>query len=132
MEESAEQELARRLQQPAATQNSIPYSACSSLNAVNVLKTDFNSGDRCYVFHVTASTHAGTVAAALSNHSIKLYNSRDSGRFTYLGELNGHTDAVSEIAFAGEDNPHALYSSSEDGTIRAWDSRSGQQAQWYK
>lgn len=129
MEETAEQELARRLQQPAATQSSVPYSACSSLNAVNVLRTDFDTGDQCYVFHVAASTHSGTVAAALSNHTVKLYNSGNSDGFTYLGELKGHTDVVSEIAFAGYDNPHALYSSSEDGSIRGWDSRTGQQAQ---
>lgn len=129
MEETAEQELARRLQQPAATQSSVPYSACSSLHAVNVLRTDFDTGDQCYVFDVAASTHDGTVAAALSNHSVKLYSTRDSGGFTYLGELKGHTDVLSEIAFAGHDNPHALYSSSEDGSIRGWDSRTGQQAQ---
>ena len=129
MEETAEQELARRLQQPAATQSSVPYSACSSLNAVNVLRTDFDTGDQCYVFHVAASMHTGTVAAALSNHTVKLYNARDSGGFTYLGELKGHADVVSEIAFAGDDEPHALYSSSEDGSIRGWDSRTGQQAQ---
>lgn len=129
MEETAEQELARRLQQPAATQSSGSYSACSRLNAVNVLRTDFDTGDQCYVFHVAASTHNGTVAAALSNHAVKLYTTRDSGGFTYLGELKGHTGVVSEIAFAGDDNPHALYSSSEDGSIRGWDSRTGQQAQ---
>ena len=129
MEETAEQELARRLQQPAATQNSGSYSACSKLNAVNVLRTDFDTGDQCYVFHVAASTHSGTVAAALSNHAVKLYTTRDSGGFSYLGELKGHTDLVSEIAFAGGDNPHAVYSSSEDGTIRGWDSRTGKQAQ---
>lgn len=131
-EETAEQELARRLQQPAATQSSGSYGACTSLHAVNVLKTDFDSGDQCYVFDVAASVTTGIVAAALSNHTVKLYNARDSGGFTYLGELKGHTDVISEIAFAGEDNPHALYSSSEDGSVRGWDSRTGQQAERYR
>ena len=128
-EETAEQELARRLQQPAATQRS---GACTSLHSVNVLKTDFDSGDQCYVFNVAASTTTGIVAAALSNHTVKLYNARDSGGFTYLGELKGHTDVISEISFARDDNPHALYSSSEDGSVRGWDSRTGQQAERYR
>ncbi|KAL3157293.1 hypothetical protein ABBQ38_001524 [Trebouxia sp. C0009 RCD-2024] len=128
-EETAEQELARRLRQPAATQSSGSYGACTNLHAVNVLKTDFDSGDQCYVFDVAASMTVGIVAAALSNHTVKLYNARDSGGFTYLGELKGHTDVISEIAFAGDDNPHALYSSSEEGSVRGWDSRTGQQAE---
>ena len=131
-EETAEQELARRLQQPAATQSSGTYSACTSLHSVNVLKTDFDSGDQCYVFDVAASTTTGIVAAALSNHTVKLYNARDSGGFKYLGELKGHTDVISEISFARDDNPHALYSSSEDGSVRGWDSRTGQQAERYR
>lgn len=131
-EETAEQELARRLRQPAATQSSGSYGACTNLHAVNVLKTDFDSGDQCYVFDVAASMTVGIVAAALSNHTVKLYNARDSGGFTYLGELKGHTDVISEIAFAGDDNPHALYSSSEEGSVRGWDSRTGQQAERYK
>ena len=128
---STEQELARRLQQPVATQSSDSYSACSGLNAVSVLRTDFDSGDQCYVFDVAASTNLGIVAAALSNNTVKLYNTRESGGFTYMGELKGHTDVISEISFAGDDNPHALYSSSEDGSVRGWDSRSGQQAERY-
>lgn len=130
-DETAEQELARRLQQPVATQTSESHSICSSLNAVSVVKTDFDTHDPCYVFNVAASGDCQIVAASLSNQAIKLYNAKGSGGLAYLGELTGHTEVISEISFAGEDNPHGLYSSSEDGTVKGWDSRTGQQVQRY-
>ena len=130
-DETAEQELARRLQHSVATQSSASYSPCSSLNAASIVKTDFETHDQCYVFDLTASGDSQVVAAALSSHAIKLYNTQGSGGLTYVGDLTGHAGVVSEISFAGEDNPHGLYSSSEDGTVKGWDSRTGQEVQRY-
>ncbi len=128
-EETADEELARRLQQPVATQSSRSNVPCTGLNAVNIVKTDFDNRDQCYVFDIAASADSTNLAASLSNNTIKLYTARGSGGLTYVGELTGHSDTISDISIAGPDTPHALYSSSADGTVRGWDSRSGQQVQ---
>ena len=130
-EETADQELARRLQQPAADQSSGPHPPCNGLNAVSIVKTDFDARDQCYVFDIAASADSASLAVSLSNNAIKLYTAQGTGGLAYVGELIGHTDTISALAFAGTDNPHSLYSSSADGSVRAWDSRSGQQTHRY-
>lgn len=126
-EETAEQELARRMQQPVAAQNTAAHAPCAALNVVNIVKTDFDGRDQCYVFDLAASTDSSTVAASLSNHTIKLYTARDG--LQYIGDLTGHTDTITAVKFADQSNSTGLHSSSEDGTIRSWDCRSGKQAQ---
>ena len=128
-EETADQELARRLQLPTAVQSSTPYTPCAGLNAVNIVKTDFDSRDQCYVFDIAASADSSSLAASLSNNTIKLYKARGSGGLSYVGELSGHTDTISQLSYAGAEAPHALYSSSADGTVSGWDCRTGQQAE---
>jgi len=128
-EETADQELARRLQQPTAVHSTGSYAPCAGLNAVNIVTTDFDSRDQCYVFDVAACADLTSLAVSLSNNTIKLYTARGSDGIAYVGELSGHTDTISEVSFAGVEAPHALYSSSADGTVRGWDSRTGQQAE---
>lgn len=127
-EDSAEQELTRRLQSPAAAQRPIVAVTCAALTAVNVVRTDFDS-DQCYVFSVAANSDSTSVAASLSNNSIKLYSARDAAGLSFVGSLNGHSDIITSVSYAMADTPHALYSSSEDGTVRGWDARTGQQAE---
>lgn len=130
-EDDAEQELARRLQPSAAAERPAVSGPCAALTAVSVVRTDFDSGDQCYVFEVAATPDLISVAASLSNNKIKLYSTREASGLSFTGSLNGHTDTVTSIAYAMADTPHALYSSSEDGTIRGWDARTGQQAEMY-
>lgn len=127
-EDLAEQELSRRLQAPPA-QRPVPAAPCASLTAVNVVRTDFDSGDQCYVFSVAASPDLSSVAASLSNNTIKLYSIGKAGALSFVGGFSGHTDVVTSLSYALADTPHAVYSSSEDGTVRGWDTRSGQQAE---
>ena len=128
-EDSAEQELTRRLATSAAAQRPIAAVPCAVLTAVNVVRTDFDSGDQCYVFGVAASADLTSVAASLSNNSIKLYSARDAAGLSFVGSLNGHRDIITSISYAMADTPYALYSSSEDGTVRGWDARTGQEAE---
>ena len=128
-EETAEQELARRMQQPVAAQSTGSHAPCAALNAVNIVKTDFDGRDQCYVFDLAVNADSHSVAASLSNHTIKLFTARDSQGLSYVGDLTGHTDTVTSVLFGDQSNSNALYSSSEDGTIRCWDCRSGKQAQ---
>lgn len=64
------------------------------------------------------------IAVSLSTNAVKLY-SPQTGQ--YLGEFKGHSSVINEISFTGPSTSHILYSSSSDGTIRAWDTRSFQQ-----
>lgn len=130
-EDPAQQELASRLVTEDPAQRHIVSAPCSALTAVSVVRTDFDSGDQCYVFNVATTPDSTAVAASLSNNTIKLYSARDAGGLSYVGSLNGHTDIVTSVSYALADTPHALYSSSEDGSVRGWDTRSGQQAERY-
>lgn len=73
-----------------------------------------------YVTNLERSCDNGQVAAALSSRDIKLY-SRDTMLLT--GQLSGHTGPLTQLAFAPSDS-HGLFSASEDGTVRSWDTRS--------
>lgn len=73
-----------------------------------------------YITHLERSCDGGVVAAALSSLEIKLYSSQT---MLSLGQLSGHTDPLTQLAFSPADC-HALFSASEDGTVRGWDVRS--------
>ena len=73
-----------------------------------------------YITHLERSCDGGQVATALSSLKINLYS---SDTMLANGQLSGHTDALTQLAFAPSDN-HALFSASEDGTVRGWDVRS--------
>ncbi|KAK9819875.1 hypothetical protein WJX72_003515 [[Myrmecia] bisecta] len=49
----------------------------------------------------------------------------------FVGELKGHEGKINEVAFPNPDEPETLVSCASDGTIRGWDTRSGQQVDGY-
>ncbi|KAL2535299.1 Transducin/WD40 repeat-like superfamily protein [Forsythia ovata] len=102
--------------------NSIPNSnTFKRFGLKNSIQTNF--GDD-YVFQIVPKDDWTAMAVSLSTNAVKLY-SPPTGQ--YLGEFKGHTSVVNEISFSGPSAPHVLYSSSSDGTLRAWDTRSLQQ-----
>lgn len=82
-----------------------------------------------YVFKAVINASSGALAASTSTNIVKLY-SMAGPELTHVGDLQGHTGTISEVAFAIEDSPHLVHTSSVDGTVRGWDMRSGQQAEW--
>lgn len=92
-------------------------------------RVSYNDLDSTYVFKATSSLDSSTVAAALSNNAIKLYTCAPSG-LGHAGDIPAaHQNTISDIQFALPDLPHALYSCSRDGHVKAWDLRSRQQAE---
>ena len=71
--------------------------------------------------HIAAGE--GTLAVALSDNTTKLL---DRGSLVEVHTLRGHTDAITGIALHPDTT---LFTSSLDGSVRRWDSRSGRQAQ---
>lgn len=128
-EDPFQQDLANRLASEEAVQSRFVSAPCATLNAVSVVKTDFDTGDQCYVLHVAATADLTSVAASLSNNTIKLYSAREAGGLSFVGTFDRHTDTITSISYPLADTPHALYSSSEDGSVRGWDVRSGQQVE---
>jgi WD40 repeat protein len=106
----------------AATQ--IQYARCCC-NA----RVDYDFGDPCYVFKIVRSHDGLRLAATLSNNTIKTY-SIHADALSHAGDLRGHSKRITDARFPLPDAPHALYSCSSDGTVRGWDLRSGQQAEW--
>lgn len=81
------------------------------------------------MFKASRSPDCSTVAASLSNNSIKVYNCGPAG-LGHAGDIqNAHQNTISDIQFALPGVPHALYSCSRDGHVKAWDLRSRQQAE---
>lgn len=74
-----------------------------------------------YVTHLERNCDESKLVAALSSREIKLYT-RDASTLRIEGTLEGHGGSVTELAFAPSD-PCALLSSSQDGTVRGWDTR---------
>jgi hypothetical protein len=70
------------------------------------------------------------VAVSLSNHTVKLYRPRESC-LEYERDLAGHSSTISDVQYALPDAPHALHTSSADGTVLGWDTRSGKQVEKY-
>ncbi|PNH12718.1 WD repeat domain-containing protein [Tetrabaena socialis] len=94
-------------------------------------RVDFNFSNPCYVFRVAPNQATGLVAASVSNHTIKLY--QPSGpQLSLVGELRGHTGTITDLAFCGTSQPALVMSSSADGSVAAWDVRSGQQTERYQ
>lgn len=92
-------------------------------------RVSYNDSDPTYVFKACRSPDSATVAAALSNNSIKVYTCAPTG-LGHTGDLAAaHQATISDIQFALPDVPHALYSCSRDGHVKAWDLRSRQQAE---
>lgn len=73
-----------------------------------------------YVTHMDGTSDGSLIAAALSSREVKLY-SRDTMRLT--GQLTGHKGPLTQLASAPLDG-RGLFSASEDGTVKGWDTRS--------
>lgn len=100
------------------------------LDNILSVRVDFNFADPCYVLQLAAAQHAadvGTVAAALSNDVIKLYHHHVAD-LQPISSLQGHSDRITDVHLP---LPSLVLSSSDDGTVRVWDSRSGTEAEKY-
>jgi hypothetical protein len=73
-----------------------------------------------YVFDVRSNAEGLlAVSACGPGHAIKVYDKRS---LTCVTQVSGHTARVNELQFAPAD-VNALYSASNDGTLRLWDLR---------
>lgn len=72
-----------------------------------------------YVTHLERNCDGQQLAAAISSREVKLY-ARETMHLA--GQLAGHTGPLTQLAFAPSD-ANALYSCSEDGDCKGWDTR---------
>jgi len=107
----------------AATAAATQFARCCS-----TARVDFNFQDPCYVFKAVRSGDGSRIAAALSNHTLKTYTVRGEA-LSHAGDVSAHSKTITDVGFPLPDAPHALYSSSADGSVRGWDLRSGQAAE---
>ena len=91
-------------------------------------RVDYDFSDPCYVFKVVRSHDGSRLAATLSNNTIKTYSVHGEG-LSHAGDVLAHSKTITDAAFPLADAPHALYSSSADGSVRAWDLRTSQLAE---
>lgn len=68
-----------------------------------------------YVTHLETNSDNRHLAAALSSLEIKLYS---TDTMAVIGQLQGHTGPLTQLAFAPSDST-SLFSASEDGTVRS-------------
>eukprot|EP00249_Psilotum_nudum_P013187 c24203_g1_i1 orf=642-1259(-) len=80
--------------------------------------------DPDYVFDIAGSWDDSVMGVSLSTREIKLYSPATGQR---LGSYSGHTGTITDLQFLDASTPYTFCSSSTDGTIRVWDSRTGQQ-----
>ncbi|XP_007050892.2 PREDICTED: WD repeat-containing protein 89 homolog [Theobroma cacao] len=112
MEEASEMEVEEQKQ---PVQNN--QSSTKRFGLKNSIQTNF--GDD-YVFQIVPKDDWASMAVSLSTNAVKLYSPMTG---QYFGECKGHTSTINHISFSGPSTPHTLHSSSSDGTIRAWDTR---------
>ena len=96
------------------------------LDNILSVRVDFNFADPCYVLQLAAAQHGGadaTVAAALSNNVVKIYHHHVAD-LQQIGALEGHSERITDVSLPLQQAPSAVLSSSDDGTVRVWDSRS--------
>ena len=93
----------------------------------NTLISSFGN-DECYVFQLCRNSDNTKFATANSNNQIKIY---DGNTYNIVTQLNGHIDTINEIRFATT-HTDVLFSCSSDGTLKIWDTRSGQCGPTYK
>lgn len=97
------------------------------LNPTSVLNTDYDSSDRCYVLDLAKLPSNSRLAAALTNHRVKVYSIGD-GSIQYNGELAGHAGPIHELETLASE-PDIIITACEDGLVREWDLRSGKAVQ---
>ncbi|KAL0043718.1 hypothetical protein WJX82_010118 [Trebouxia sp. C0006] len=132
-EETADQELARRLQQPTAVHSTGSYAPCAGLNAVNIVKTDFDSRDQGW------DSRTGQQAESFSAGHSKLWSFSLSGHHLVAGSdgqiifwdrrtgkqcgafTDTHAEDVTQVKFCQS----RLLSGSVDGLISVFDVANG-------
>ncbi|CAM9407447.1 unnamed protein product [Hapterophycus canaliculatus] len=73
-----------------------------------------------YVTQLETNCDNKMLAAALSSLEINLYSTET---MDLTGQLKGHSGPLTQLAFAPSDSS-SLFTASEDGTVRGWDTRS--------
>lgn len=103
-----------------------------SLSCLISVRVDFNFSDPCYVLQLASNykpAHTDCVlAAALSNNQIKVFNN-SSADLQNVCSLQGHSDRVTDVSVPLLHSPWLVLSSSEDKTIKLWDTRGIQVAE---
>ncbi|KAG2442663.1 hypothetical protein HXX76_002746 [Chlamydomonas incerta] len=117
--------------QPSTSAPAAPPGALKLPQCCGSARVDFNFNDPCYVFRAVPNPASGLVAASVSNQTIKLYQP-NGPQLSLVGELRGHTGTITDISFCASSSPSLLLSSSADGTVVAWDTRTGQPAERYE
>lgn len=107
----------------------VPGSSPAVLHPVGVINTDYDDLDHCYVLSLTKLALTDVVAAALSNHKLKLYSLDDSA-LRFSGELVGHRGIIYDVTVT-DALPNSIFTVCQDGMVREWDARSGQAVQMY-
>lgn len=103
------------------------------LDNILSVRVDFNFADPCYVLQLATAQHGGadaTVAAALSNNVIKVYNHHVAD-LQQISSLEGHSDRITDVNVPLQQAPSNVLSSSDDGTVRLWDCRSATDVEKY-
>mmetsp|Transcript_31309 Transcript_31309/g.73002 ORF Transcript_31309/g.73002 Transcript_31309/m.73002 type:complete len:365 (+) Transcript_31309:153-1247(+) len=77
-----------------------------------------------YVFKLSCNSDNSALAAATSEHVIRLFNPES---LLAVRALEGHGDNVSDVGFC-QGSPHGLLSCSTDGSARLWDLRAAEAA----
>ena len=67
----------------------------------------------------------GQKILAVSDRTAELWTSDDSKKFDFVGELRGHTGPIRSALFSPDG--HRIFTASDDGTVRGWDSAKTQQ-----
>jgi len=77
-----------------------------------------------YVFECDINSDGGTIGLSLSNNNINLYSAET---YKQCQVLAAHSQQISHIRFSAL-QPNTLFSSSSDGTLKIWDTRSSSEA----
>ncbi|CAM9417123.1 unnamed protein product [Chrysoparadoxa australica] len=97
------------------------------MKAKNVVQAAWGGGSSRteYVLDLARNPDGSCLAASLSNFRVKAYK-RDT--LEIICELKGHSAAIRALSYAH--HPHVMVSVSEDNTLRGWDCRAAEEAQF--
>lgn len=128
-DDEASKQAAGQQQAPQRTAAAASTSGIRLPNCCSSILLDNNKKNPAYVFKAYFNPANMAVAASTSNNIISLCSVDQAGSLATVGQLKGHTNTISEIGFFCPDNPNMIHSSCNDGWVRGWDIRSGQQVE---